>query len=333
MRIDFGPILMGARHAGRAGRASGTSGAGAAGHPSGEASSRARQGPFVPGAVLEATYELRRVLGGGGMRQVFEAWDRHLRRIVAIKTPWTTVDRRSLLAEAQALASIRHPGIPAAHAIGVHGPLPFVVMERIFGTSLFAYQQHRRDRGRVLDLDEILHLVHALAEILVAVHAAGIAHRDMKPDNVMIAPARRIVLIDLGLMLPEVDVACTEAHTGGTPQYMAPETIAGEVACGEAHLVDVYGLGVLTYELLAGRPPFHDRSTVRVLRAHLVAVPPDVRETRPDTPPRLASLVQAMLAKRPSDRPASMQEVLAEVRSVRCCDEHGVARGRGFEPS
>jgi serine/threonine-protein kinase len=282
----------------------------------------------VPGAVLEATYELRRVLGAGGMGQVLEAWDRHLRRRVAIKTPWTTVDPRSLLAEAQALASIRHPGVPAVHAIGVHGGYPFVVMERIFGTSLFAYQQHRR--GQQLELEEVLHLVRGLAEILVAVHAAGVAHRDIKPDNVMIAPAQRIVLIDLGLMLPEVDVLREGDHSGGTPQYMAPETIAGDVARGEAHLVDVYGLGVLTYELLAGRPPFQDRSTVRVLRAHLATEPPDVRDTRPDTPPRLASLVRSMLAKRPADRPASMEEVLAELGGLaipRRSDEHDAPRG------
>jgi serine/threonine protein kinase len=214
------------------------------------------------------------------------------------------------------------------HAIGVHGGLPFVVMERIVGTSLFAYQQHRRERGRALDLEEILHFVGSLAEILVAVHAAGVAHRDIKPDNVMIAPAQRIVLIDLGLMMPQVDVFGPEEQGGGTPQYMAPETIAGDVARGEAHLVDVYGLGVLTYELLAGEPPFHDRSTVRVLRAHLAIDPPDVRASRPDTPPRLAELVRSMLAKRPSERPASMHEVLAELGALDHRGEQGVSRTR-----
>lgn len=335
MHIDFGPVSSGRRRVLAPGHAGDVHPVPAvpAPPPSGGVSPvDTREGPFVPGAVLEATYELRRVLGAGGMGQVLEAWDRHLRRTVAIKTPWTTVAPSSLLAEAQALASIHHPGVPAVHAIGVHGGLPFVVMERIVGTSLFAYQQHRRERGRALDLEEILHFVRSLADVLVAVHAAGVAHRDIKPDNVMIAPARRIVLIDLGLMLPEVDVSGSAEPGGGTPQYMAPETIVGEVARGEAHLVDVYGLGVLAYELLTGSPPFHDRSTVRVLRAHLMAEPPDVRAARPETPPRLAALVHAMLAKRPSERPASMEEVLAELGVEDRSGEHDSAHVRLHEP-
>ncbi|HEY8040746.1 MAG TPA: response regulator, partial [Polyangiaceae bacterium] len=145
------------------------------------------------------------------------------------------------------------------------------------------------------------------------VHHAGMAHCDVKPANVMLAPAGRIVLTDFGIFRPESEIR----HDGvafGSPHYMAPETAACTVQPGELFLVDVYALGVVAYELLTTAVPYDHRSAMAVMGMHLTEPIPDPRALRPDTPPRLAALVKAMLAKDPKNRPQSTDEVAWQLR-------------------
>lgn len=271
---------------------------------------------FRPGVILEGNYELRSVIGRGGMGQVFEAWDRRLRRGVAIKVPWSHVRADTVVAEAQALASVRHRGVLAVYALGVHEDVPYVVMERLHGTSLYRHMHSRRESRRGFDASEVTRLMLALADALRAVHLAGIAHRDVKPENVMLAPDGRVVLMDFGMVLAQVAIDGALGFASGTPEYMAPESASDEIGRGEAHLVDVYALGVLGFELLTGSVPFVAEAAADVLRAQILAPVPDVVAERPDVPPRLASLLSAMMAKSPNDRPAGMDEVLAELRAI-----------------
>ena len=273
-------------------------------------------GAFSVGAVLAGTYELRALLGTGGMGQVFDAWDRSLQRRVAIKALWRDFDPAGLVAEARALAAIRHPGVPAVYALWEHERVPFVVMEHLHGTSLYDQSRRRQAQHRPYSIAEATRLLIGIAEGLHAAHVAGVAHRDVKPENVLITPSGRVVLIDFGLMVAQTFIAGATGYACGTPEDMAPESISDEIARGAAHLVDVYALGVVAYELLTGVVPYQDEVVAQLLRAHLLAPVPSLLEARRDVPEGLAELVTSMLAKQPRDRPAGMEDVLAELRAI-----------------
>jgi eukaryotic-like serine/threonine-protein kinase len=159
---------------------------------------------------------------------------------------------------------------------------------------------------------EAVRILVGIAEVLSAVHAAGMVHRDVKPANVMLCSGGRVVLLDFGIMIPEVDAAA--AMASGTPRYLAPEIVLESLRPGQMHLLDVYSLGVLGFELLAGRPPFHADSLDALMHMHICARPPDLLELRPEMPLALVDLIDACLAKSPADRPA-IDQVLWGLRA------------------
>jgi serine/threonine protein kinase len=270
---------------------------------------------FAIGEVLEGKYEIRSVLGSGGMGQAFEAHDIPLNRRVAIKAPWSSIDPASIKKEAQALAAIRHTSMVAVHAIGQHRGVDYVVMERIYGVSLDAHLRRRRSAGERYGLGEGLQVLSALAEGLAAVHRAGIAHRDVKPENIMLTPGHRLVLMDFGIFVPEFELQ-EQSLPAGSPAYMAPETISGTLAPGAGHLVDTYALGVIAYEILSGDLPYNGATVVEVLDGHMRGAVPDVGAARPDVPKRLSTLIARLMSKEPSDRPESMDDVAYELRAI-----------------
>jgi serine/threonine protein kinase len=270
---------------------------------------------FTLGEILSGTYEIRSVLGAGGMGQVFEAHDIPLNRRVAIKAAWPDL-RESVRKEAQALAAIRHPSMVSVYAMGQHQGVEYVVMERIYGVSLDTHLHRRRVRGETLAIPEILDLLLAICDGLTAVHRAGVAHRDIKPGNIMLAPGNRVVLMDFGLFLPEFEVA-GQTTVAGSPQYMAPEAISNEVQPGAGHLVDLYALGIVGYEMLTGDVPFNSDEILEVWEKHLTVEVPDVRKKRPDAPSKLAALVSALLQKEPEERPQSIEAVLWQLKGLR----------------
>lgn len=269
---------------------------------------------FQPGEILSGMYEIRCELGAGGMGQVFEAHDLSLNRRVAIKAPWPDL-HESVKKEAQALAAIRHPSMVSVYAMGLHRGIEYVVMERLYGVGLDAYLYRRRSCGDLLQISEVVELLIAISDGLMAVHRAGITHRDIKPSNIMMAPGNRVVLMDFGLFLPEFDVI-KQTTVAGSPQYMAPEAISNEVQLGAGHLVDLYALGILAYEMLVGEVPFNSEEILEIWEKHLLAQIPDVRKLRPDTPPKLALLIQTLLAKEPTERSQSAEAVLWQLRSI-----------------
>lgn len=271
---------------------------------------------FRVGDVLNETYEIRGVLGQGGMGQVFDAYDRLLNRSVAIKAAWPTADTIAVRKEAQALAAIRHSCIIAVFACGIHEGTEYVVMERISGVNLETHIRRRTNGGKPFQVPEALEILATLADGLAVVHRAGIAHRDVKPDNIMLAPGGRVVLMDFGVFAPEFDIG---THTGasGSPAYMAPETINGSIGAGGGFLVDVYAFGVIAFELFTGELPFPGVTARDVLLKHLAAEAPSLRERRPDIPQSLDSLVRQLLTKDPFERPQSMEEVAHRLRRMR----------------
>ena len=274
----------------------------------------ARSQFFGVGEILNGVYEIRRLIGRGGMGQVFEALDYVLDRVVAIKVANPGDRPGRLLREARALATLRGQGVPSVFSMGNWRGLEYCVMERVFGTTLARHITHRLPR-RLFSVSEVVEILGGMAQALVRVHRAGMIHRDLKPENIMLVPQNRVVLIDFGLFRTEGH-PWDEAGIWGSPRYIAPETITHKVRLGEEHLVDIYSLGVIAFFLLIGCPPFNSKSVSSILTKHVEQIAPRVSSMRADVPQELDLLVRDMLAKEPTDRPSSAEEVVVRLRSV-----------------
>lgn len=272
-------------------------------------------GPFARGEVLNETYEITGILGAGGMGVVYEAQDVLLNRTVAVKVPIVEDYTQSLRKEAQAMAAVHHPNLVTIHAMGHQGGIEYLVMERVYGMTLEDRIDEAWRTGRPLALEEVLDVLMGVTDALTAIHGAGVAHRDIKAANVMLT-GTRVALTDFGLVTPEVAVRAG-APIAGSADYMAPELILGAVQPGQGPLVDLYALGVLAFELLAGRRPFASEKLQAVLAAHLQKQPPDVRAFRGDVPDDLAELLRELLAKPPLERPESSEAVLWRLSACR----------------
>jgi len=271
--------------------------------------------PFAVGEVLNDTYLVRSVIGDGAMGQVLEAQDLKLLRRVAIKVAWTSAIPVTIRHEAQALAAIRHAGLPAVYALAQHGNHEYMVMERIHGTALDEVLLRAKESRQPIAIRRVVDLLCAVAEALAAVHGAGLIHRDIKPANVMLASPDRVVLVDFGLFVPQFE-AGTQEKVRGTPWYMAPELIRNKVDTGCWRLVDLYALGAMAFEMLVGEPPFPSLDVREVLRGHVRGEVPDIAERRDDVPPSLAAMVRELLAKSPHERPQAADDVVATLRAI-----------------
>src|SRR5438046_4450073 len=148
-------------------------------------------------------------------------------------------------------------------------------MERLYGLSLREHLVRRRRAGQRFTVEETVDVLLALADTLDAVHRAGVAHRDLKPGNVMLAPGKRVVLMDFGIFLPAYASDGERRPLAGTPEYMAPEAVTQRTHAVDAHLADLYALGVLGFEMLTGAPPFTGDDPTAVLRQHAHSPAPD----------------------------------------------------------
>ncbi|MCG8417017.1 MAG: serine/threonine protein kinase [Proteobacteria bacterium] len=264
--------------------------------------------------MLDETYEIRRVLGRGGMGQVFEAHDRLLNRSVAIKLPWSHIGIEPLMQEAQALAALRGRGVPSVYAVGKYDDSRYYVMERMYGRTLAEHMVQRFADGR-FTIEEAVEILIGIANALAEVHRAGLVHRDLKPSNIMLAPADRVVLLDFGLFLTESN-AGSDPVICGSPRYIAPEVVTASVRSGLAHLIDVYALGIIAFTLLAGFVPFDDLSMTRLLAKHVHTAPPPLSAIRPDSPVRLTRIIGDMLEKEPQERTFSAEAVASGLTTI-----------------
>jgi serine/threonine-protein kinase len=267
---------------------------------------------FRIGEVVSATYEIRAVLGRGGMGQVFDAQDLGLSRRVAIKANFADIEPQfSIRNEARALAAIRHPGVVSVHALGVHDGVEYMVMEHVSG---FTLAHHLARLGASTPIAERIDVLVAIADGLAAIHRAGISHGDVKPENILLAATGRLVLMDLGLVRAHYEP--DRGIVAGTPDYMAPEIFAGRQLGTERHLADVYAFGILAYRLLAGALPYNAPNPVDVLVAHADSPVPKLSDAVP-VPRRLSELVSSLMAKEPTDRPVSMDAVVWQLRAAK----------------
>ena len=262
-----------------------------------------------PGDMVDDRYCLLSEIGRGGMGVVFLAEDVRLKRRVAIKflrTQATETDMHRFFREAQLLASLSHPHVVSVFDLGQLDGRPYFVMEYLQGQTL---ADVLADNPEGLPVDVALGFGRQLCEALSAVHQQGIIHRDIKPGNVVVNGRSTAVLMDFGLARKEVS-ARERGLVSGTPQYLAPEDIRGQPLEGdEARRSDIYALGVTLYELIAGRPPFHDDNTAIVLHHQLHDRPAPLCEIRPDVPAAFDRL------RLPNDGGARLRDAVNQVRA------------------
>jgi serine/threonine protein kinase len=263
------------------------------------------------GQLLGGAYRVRRPIGSGGLGQVLDAMDETLGRRVALKLSWEPNDR--LRAEARAIAAFRHPSLPTLHYFGTDRSLDFVVLERIYGVTVSDQLTILQQAEEPMSTREVIELLSATADAISTIHEAGLFHLDVRPSNIMLTADRRVVLMDFGLVVPELGLAAQARHAG-TRNYMAPELV-GPVDVETARLADIYGLGVTAFELLTGRVPVEVRSVAELARRQDPL--PSVRSFRSDVPEELAYLVDAMLDLDPARRPATADTVRRQLTPSR----------------
>ncbi len=280
------------------------------------------------GRVISERYRIDDLLGMGGMGAVYRGYHLLLHKQVAIKVLHANIKNLPELVarfdrEAIAGAHVVHPNVAAATDLGkLDDGSHFLVLEYVPGETL--HDLIHRER---LSVARAVHIARQIASALAATHARGIVHRDLKPSNVMLAagPGDVAKLIDFGLAKVPVDqvtgapapagpAAAGARITGmgvifGTVAYLAPEA-AGGMDCVDAR-ADLYALGVILYQMLAGRHPFNAVKSVELFAQHRFEAPPPLLEAAPHVPPELAAIVMRLLAKDPAARHASCTELIA----------------------
>ncbi len=254
-------------------------------------------------------YDVLEIIGCGGMGLVLKAYDRELKRCVAIKVlaphlAHSSLARKRFAREAQAAAAVVHPHVLAIHQVQPGGRLPFFVMPLVAGESL---AQRLAVQG-TLELKEILRIGMQAAAGLAAAHEQGLVHRDVKPANILLEKGvERAVLTDFGLARAADDVTLTRCGIiAGTPQYMSPEQVRGEPLDGRS---DLFSLGCVLYEIAAGVSPFRADSLIATMRRLVDDSPQALASLSPELPPWFIGVVNRLLEKDPSRRFSSAKEV------------------------
>ena len=267
---------------------------------------------------MVSAYRIERLLGTGGMGWVHRARHTLNDRVVALKVlredqlhQERAIDR--MMREASVLATVTHGGIPRFFECGLlPDGRPWIAMELIHGTPLSL-----RITEGMLDHDTVIDLVANVASVLAAAHDRGVTHRDLKPDNILMTPTDAtypLRVIDWGIAHHVTGARYTHHNEAiGTPTYMAPEQARGGPVDGYS---DIYGLGVVAYHALTGRPPFVGASSVEILVQHLNRPVPALAPRCPEAPFGLVELVERMLEKDYEARPTAseVQAVLNKLR-------------------
>ena len=287
--------------------------------------------PLSPGSTV-GRYEIRALLGSGGMGEVYKAGDPTLGRDVALKVLKQDLSAEAgrvsrFLQEARAASALNHPNILTIHEVGDHAGSKFIVSEMVDGETL-------RDRmtRHALTLREVLGVAIQTASALAAAHAAGIVHRDIKPDNLMLRPDGYVKVLDFGvatLARPADDganaqtIAPRETTAGmvvGTMAYMSPEQARGLPVDGRS---DCFSLGVVLYELVAGRTPFAGPTPSDIMVAILDKEPPPIRQLARGIPLQLELIISKALDKDPNLRYQTIADLRVDLQRLKNAIESG----------
>ena len=272
--------------------------------------------PLPPPALLAQRYRLERKIAQGGMAEVWLATDTSLSRQVAVKVLKSGLAADPVVAErfrreAIIVARLSHPNIVAVHDTIDYDGRQAVVMQLINGKSL----RQLLDEQKRLSPELTMHIGACVAGALDAAHTAGLVHRDVKPGNILITPDGRVLLADFGIAkgLGSTDDLTSDNVMMGTAKYLSPEQVRGKKLDGRA---DLYALGLVLYECLAGRVPFLGESDADTALARLQREPTDLARLRPTLPYGLANLIHELLARNPHDRPATGGELKTRLTRI-----------------
>lgn len=276
--------------------------------------------------MVEDRYRICSEIGTGGSSRVYQARDEMLGRDVAIKVldARAAADaslRGSFVREAQALAKLSHPNIVAVHDVGELDGLPFIVMDHVPGSL-----KDRIDRSGPLPLGTALAIAEEVAAGLAFAHSRGIVHADLKPSNILLGEEGHAQICDFGIARA-LDDASDTRRLVGTARYVAPERVEGRPASSAA---DIYGLGLVLYEMLVGRPPFTSPEPAVLMTDHLVREPVPPSHLRMSLPRDVDRLVLRALAKDPAARHGSARELASDIAAVRA--RAGLLAHRATEP-
>ncbi|MCB0210662.1 MAG: protein kinase [Anaerolineae bacterium] len=257
-------------------------------------------------------YRLDKLIGEGGMASVYKGYQESLKRWVAIKVLYyqegTSLARFQL--EAKAIASLRHRNILIIYEYGEEDGLPYIAMEYIEGGTL-----EDRLTGRPLSSQQVIRLAIPIAEALHYAHSHNIIHRDVKPSNILMPQEDWPVLADFGLVKrSDADQSLTKTGTFmGTPNYIAPEQARDlDLDCR----ADMYSLGVLMFEMIAGRLPFNYEIPNKILLAHVTEQPPSPRDFNPNCPVELEQVILKTLKKDRNDRYTDMEDLVDALQDI-----------------
>jgi serine/threonine protein kinase len=268
---------------------------------------------LIPGKI--GRYDIVEEIGRGGMATVYRANDPHFRRQVALKLLpreflHDPMFRARFEREAQTVAALEHMAIVPVYDFGEEDDQPYLVMRLMTGGSLA-----EKLKDGPLPLGEAISIVERVGSALDEAHARGIVHRDLKPGNILFDRNDDAFLTDFGIVkLVEASVSYTGSGIIGTPAYMSPEQAHGDREIDGRS--DLYSLGIVLFEMLAGKPPYQADTPIRTAMRHILEPIPDIRTFRPNLPPELEPIITHILAKDPDDRYTSAADLSADLRDL-----------------
>ncbi|RMG93374.1 MAG: serine/threonine protein kinase, partial [Chloroflexi bacterium] len=269
--------------------------------------------PSWIGRTIGGRYQIESLLGRGGMSSVYKATDPNLHRPVAVKIIHPHLSEhpefvKRFEQEAAAVARLRHPNIIQVHDFNHDGDVYYMVLEYVPGETLESRLAALREADLLMPLSDTIRIVTKLCEALAYAHERKMVHRDVKPSNVILNLLGEPILMDFGIakIVGGGHVHTATGATMGTAVYMSPEQVLGEPV---DHRADIYSLGVMLYEMVAGKPPFEGKTAVTVMMKHVNEPVPDIRISNVNIPDGLAGVLEKALAKSPADRFQSTHEM------------------------
>jgi eukaryotic-like serine/threonine-protein kinase len=266
-------------------------------------------------------FQIRAHLAQGGMADIYRAYDLMNRREVVLKIPdkmliGDPAQYERFQRELEVMNTLHHPAILHGLGSGQYNRIPYLATELVQGQSL----RDLINNSAPLPLEQAVTLVRKIADGMAYCHANNVVHRDLKPENILVTPDGQPVIMDFGLALTKGSHRVTYANlsaTAGTPDYMAPEQIEGQR--GDPR-TDLYALGTIFYEMLAGKVPFSADNNFAVMQLHLNGVAPRLDKIRSEVSPHLAAIVAKCLQHKPDDRYADMHAFIAALDQPETAD-------------